>query len=99
MALGGINEQLPCKIALTFYRVWVSFFIHQRTYVLLSIWFRAASFPSGSLYSKSDSLLRVGREEGGGFRMGNTCIPVADSFRSEERRVGKECRSRWSPYH
>ena len=23
----------------------------------------------------------------------------ADSLRSEERRVGKECRSRWSPYH
>ena len=22
-----------------------------------------------------------------------------DNFRSEERRVGKECRSRWSPYH
>jgi len=22
----------------------------------------------------------TGREEGGGFRMGNTCIPVADSF-------------------
>ena len=22
-----------------------------------------------------------------------------DRFRSEERRVGKECRSRWSPYH
>src|SRR5688572_33376052 len=22
-----------------------------------------------------------------------------DSFRSEERRVGKECRSRWSRYH
>src|SRR6266481_7833473 len=22
-----------------------------------------------------------------------------DGFRSEERRVGKECRSRWSPYH
>ena len=21
------------------------------------------------------------------------------NFRSEERRVGKECRSRWSPYH
>ena len=37
-------------------------------------------------------------------------VPVAISFyalniillaiaRSEERRVGKECRSRWSPYH
>ena len=22
----------------------------------------------------------MGREKGGGFRMGNTCIPVADSF-------------------
>ena len=25
--------------------------------------------------------------------------PHGVSFRSEERRVGKECRSRWSPYH
>ena len=24
---------------------------------------------------------------------------VTVSVRSEERRVGKECRSRWSPYH
>src|SRR5438309_10598593 len=24
---------------------------------------------------------------------------TASSSRSEERRVGKECRSRWSPYH
>ena len=24
---------------------------------------------------------------------------TADNIRSEERRVGKECRSRWSPYH
>ena len=26
----------------------------------------------------------------------NTCFVLE---RSEERRVGKECRSRWSPYH
>ena len=26
-------------------------------------------------------------------------ILTADQKRSEERRVGKECRSRWSPYH
>src|SRR5712692_5488215 len=26
-------------------------------------------------------------------------IRIAPHFRSEERRVGKECRSRWSPYH
>src|SRR3989449_11367177 len=26
-------------------------------------------------------------------------VEVLDQIRSEERRVGKECRSRWSPYH
>src|SRR5256885_3583780 len=28
----------------------------------------------------------------------NVCTP-GNAARSEERRVGKECRSRWSPYH
>src|SRR2546421_2530375 len=28
-----------------------------------------------------------------------TAAPVEFPARSEERRVGKECRSRWSPYH
>ena len=28
------------------------------------------------------------------------CVPLLlEKMRSEERRVGKECRSRWSPYH
>ena len=31
-----------------------------------------------------------------GVRMGSL---AGQSQRSEERRVGKECRSRWSPYH
>ena len=26
-------------------------------------------------------------------------LDEAEQLRSEERRVGKECRSRWSPYH
>src|SRR2546426_4932174 len=26
-------------------------------------------------------------------------LPLGEVMRSEERRVGKECRSRWSPYH
>src|SRR5215813_13285064 len=31
---------------------------------------------------------------------GTTCCPFKRALkRSEERRVGKECRSRWSPYH
>src|SRR5258707_8404995 len=28
-----------------------------------------------------------------------TGVPIRITDRSEERRVGKECRSRWSPYH
>ena len=28
-----------------------------------------------------------------------TITDLDGNFRSEERRVGKECRSRWSPYH
>ena len=29
----------------------------------------------------------------------NSIEECKDITRSEERRVGKECRSRWSPYH
>ena len=32
-------------------------------------------------------------------KLGDRCQLVGDDLRSEERRVGKECRSRWSPYH
>src|SRR3989449_10342271 len=31
--------------------------------------------------------------------MGDDAALAALNARSEERRVGKECRSRWSPYH
>ena len=50
-----------------------------------------------SIYSQSDSpqsssmLPTVVEQSGMGER--------AFDIRSEERRVGKECRSRWSPYH
>ena len=35
------------------------------------------------------------------FETGKTNLIIGRSglLRSEERRVGKECRSRWSPYH
>src|SRR2546430_8115432 len=34
---------------------------------------------------------------GGGIK--NSGVLTVTNSRSEERRVGKECRSRWSPYH
>ena len=33
------------------------------------------------------------------FCTANFALHAPDIIRSEERRVGKECRSRWSPYH
>ena len=33
------------------------------------------------------------------FRIGRIWKIPREAVRSEERRVGKECRSRWSPYH
>ena len=38
---------------------------------------------------------------GNGTKDEEMVVKVGDNvlYRSEERRVGKECRSRWSPYH
>src|SRR2546430_17724482 len=44
----------------------------------------------------SDEELRPLPERVAGVRRDEV---VEDQQRSEERRVGKECRSRWSPYH
>src|SRR3712207_8845046 len=47
---------------------------------------------------------RLGHKEGGAYlavhqRAEPFFLLLAGPVRSEERRVGKECRSRWSPYH
>src|SRR3989454_11802088 len=46
-------------------------------------------------------VLKEGKEAGQGvaYLDDGTMIVVDNAKRSEERRVGKECRSRWSPYH
>ena len=41
-----------------------------------------------------EAFLRMCRAHESGKRLPRGSVP-----RSEERRVGKECRSRWSPYH
>ena len=33
------------------------------------------------------------------FSLSDSIRLITEAYRSEERRVGKECRSRWSPYH
>ena len=57
--------------------------------ILSNLFYLAAGTPQGSILS---SILYIFMILGmWGFGMSAT--------RSEERRVGKECRSRWSPYH
>ena len=43
--------------------------------------------PEGGPYRRKDAVFE------------STTVDSPFSSRSEERRVGKECRSRWSPYH
>src|ERR1035441_4159207 len=61
------------------------------------LWPKAGSAPASSTSSPK-----------GGKKGGSGAVPVVAAkarkgnvgiYRSEERRVGKECRSRWSPYH
>src|SRR3712207_7794594 len=49
-----------------------------------------------------EAVKRINREfwPGSEFQVRLFCLKDVRSLRrSEERRVGKECRSRWSPYH
>src|SRR5580658_8196089 len=64
--------------------------------------FVPAARPSHSLVTcrKSSPACSVGRSGGGKrSRPSNRGSRKYRTLRSEERRVGKECRSRWSPYH
>ena len=61
------------------------------------------AYPGDVFYLHSRLLERCAKlsdELGGGSMTGLPIIETkANDVRSEERRVGKECRSRWSPYH
>ena len=50
---------------------------------------------TGSRWERAERAVARLREHFASFRFADD----VDTTRSEERRVGKECRSRWSPYH
>ena len=45
-----------------------------------AVWYTGLLLPSFGWCTGTTQRDGMGREEGGGFRMGNTCILVADSF-------------------
>ena len=61
--------------------------------------FEAARFPGGvEVHTDGISAaMTLDGPEHGSLRLFSLAPGVI--LRSEERRVGKECRSRWSPYH
>src|SRR3989442_15393382 len=54
---------------------------------------RIKTGPDAGEWNEQDRLLLKATDEL------HTDAHISDPTRSEERRVGKECRSRWSPYH
>src|SRR2546430_15636737 len=74
----------------------------------LTIGKAALSDPAAFIPPDKDQPILVGRDERGRIaqrRLADRELPRVEVRprirlrRSEERRVGKECRSRWSPYH
>ena len=70
----------------------------------------SAFFSASEMSYSSANRLRLENAAEDGDRRAKTAVGILDHFdrtlsailignRSEERRVGKECRSRWSPYH
>ena len=62
------------------WRVFVALYTHKKmilgVHMSLSLLVSSVCMPSTGTTQREG----MGREEGGGFRMGNTGIPVADSF-------------------
>ena len=53
----------------------------------------------GNIYTKILTGLKINDFTAGFMCIKREFLEKVDFNRSEERRVGKECRSRWSPYH
>ena len=61
-----------------------------------------AGVPGGAQRNLQNRLMQVASLNGLGATENAAqfvMVPMLSIPRSEERRVGKECRSRWSPYH
>ena len=53
----------------------------------------------GFIQSAQSLATRDGHQQFSPLHVLKVLLDDSEGLRSEERRVGKECRSRWSPYH
>src|SRR2546427_7307781 len=68
--------------------------LHQKTHFYIAQWQHKSAFFGEFVVIESNMRAMASRT-----RLLVTGQWLSSSRRSEERRVGKECRSRWSPYH
>ena len=69
---------------------------HRREYVITS---PRTPLPWINYLGSEDFFALVSNTAGGYCFYRDARLRRLTRYRSEERRVGKECRSRWSPYH
>ena len=77
----------------------VECFIGDLTQVFFNIISNAVEALAGMKGARSPLILTISTDYEATKANPNVVIRIQDNGRSEERRVGKECRSRWSPYH
>ena len=64
-----------------------------------SLWAQATAQIGGTVQDSSGAVLPGAEVTATQTDTGVSRMTITNETRSEERRVGKECRSRWSPYH
>ena len=69
----------------------------QKIVVLLVFWVLAVAMDSGGAQAREVHVI-MALDISGSMKTTDP-MRLLPKSRSEERRVGKECRSRWSPYH
>src|SRR5713226_2044053 len=95
---GGMSRPIPGEAALKIAR------LHEVVDEVLDLTIEGARrmrpVPEQVIEIKTASLAAVADKLGRPELLVEGLVPdLLDMVRSEERRVGKECRSRWSPYH
>src|SRR5690554_7985061 len=100
----SISIQAPEKLLPVSIELPTSKSISNRLLILNALSYSAHPIKNLSDSDDTDAMLRVFSSNSRDFDIGaaGTTMRFLTAYlakRSEERRVGKECRSRWSPYH
>src|SRR5258707_9622003 len=95
----GANDLHCCRVCVSFF-VYFFFFSSRRRHTRYWRDWSSDVCSSDLAISPTQLTLNAGHSQQFAATVtGTNDQTVTWSVRSEERRVGKECRSRWSPYH